>query len=516
MAENEKKSIAKNIKKDEKDEKTKKTKNNKSSEEICPYHEIVLTLTQSRTNEKDALRAVRKEFNNYKKYYVVKSVDNVFSEEEKKYTVTAILLLKTVTLEGKTPKYTIRYEKDTNQWGEEVLYQKFDPISVDKGKETIINEQTFALIQQYKYEGFRDDYSEDSHKMNTVSNTYNPTAPDDWVYNGVWKVKVQDKSKDLGNSILSDETKEQAKSVEKDSGGDFLSGKSTSAFAKQESTQNNAGGGLGGGLMDGIKNAKSLGELNQNVMGGLAEATVNGVTQAAGSTLGAVGAAAGVAGAAIETATICATIVTDTFSYVSKELMSYVGTVVADLASIDLSKIVATVSTYLTAGLQTPDEMLKELMTEAEKALEDAQKAAEDEAKNAKMAEMKQKAQEFQQKVDTFMNNIQEKLETVTSYIEAGPDWLEEKIDDLTYKGFEQIGKYAGIATYTVNQKKEEWINGTALAIAEKQAKKINEVAKNAQKKIMDEAKKLIAKLKAIAMALIAKALMLIMGLLGG
>ena len=132
------------------------------------------------------------------------------------------------------------------------------------------------------------------------------------------------------------------------------------------------------------------------------------------------------------------------------------------------------------------------------------------------MAEMKIKAQEFQQKVDTFRNDIKDKIDTVTSYIEAGPDWLEEKIDELSYKGFEQMGKYAGIATYTVNKKKEEFINNIAKNIAEPQAKKINEKAKEAQKKVMDEAKKLIAKAKAIAMALIAKALMLIMGLLGG
>ena len=465
--ETEKKSGALNVK-SKKDEKAEEKAKKEAIAAGDPY--VIISYTNPMLT--NALGSAKKEFRSYKKHYVVKILKEEFNEETKKYTVTLTLVKKVVELNGaaKTVVDTAPGEKLKTKTSEQTQREARENAMKNLPKEFAAD---FNLdTEQYVMSGFW------------------------WKYNAVYKTKVKDTSKDLGG-ILSEETIKQAAAAEKKSGDDFLAGKSSSPFGP-------------------AMKSNSLGELQANIMGGLAQATVNGVTQVAGSTLGVVGAAAGVVGSAAETALLCTNIVAETFSYISKELVSYVTEVVVDLASLDLSPIMTAVSTYLTAGLQTPDEMIKELMTEAEKALEDAQKAAEDEAKNAKMAEMKIKAQEFQQKVDTFMNDIKDKIDTVTSYIEAGPDWLEEKIDELSYKGFEQMGKYAGIATYTVNKKKEEFINNIAKNIAEPQAKKINEKAKEAQKKVMDEAKKLIAKAKAIAMALIAKALMLIMGLLGG
>ena len=478
----EKKSVNETVKpKEEKQEK--KQEETILSLSKTPDEELVKIITHQNVMLTNALQSARKDFRKLKKDYVLKEIkeEEIVEGEEKKgeekkdedtpkpkYKVTLTLLRKNVVISGK--------EK-----GEPKRQKQLQDFAKVNAEYVFTNK----LISQ-------SDFKLDTEKY--IENVLGTET--EWEYKAVYKCSVKDVSKELGG-ILSEETIKQAAAAEKKSGDDFLAGKSSSPFGP-------------------MMNSKSLGEFQANVVGGLAQATVNGVTQAVGSTLAVVGAAAGVVGTAAETAMLCTSIVTEAFSYISQELIGYCTDVAIDLATLDVTPIAPKIAELLTDGLQTPDEMIKELMSNAEKALEDAQKAAEDEQKNAKIEEMKIKAQEFKTKMDDTLNMVKEKIDSVTAYIEAGPDWLEEKIDDLSYKCFEQIGLQAGKTTYAFNIKKKEFIDKLAVNIAEPKAKAANEVAKNAQKKTMDAANAEIKKLAAIGKALGAKAMMLAASLLGG
>lgn len=452
-----------------------------------PDEELVKIIEDKNVMLTNALQSVRKQYRKLKKDYILKEIKEeeiVEGKEEKKnenkeektdedapkpkYKVTLTLLKKTVVISG----------KEFGDSKREKQLQNFAKINA----EYVFNNN---LISEK-------DYKLDTEKyINTILG-----LDIECEYKAVYKCSVKDVSKELGG-ILSDETIKQAAAAEKKSGDDFLAGKSSSPFGP-------------------VMNSQSLGEFQANIVGGLAQATVNGITQAAGSTLGVVGAAAGVVGTAAETALLCTSIVTEAFSYISQELIGYCTDVAIDLATLDVSPIATKIGELLTAGLQTPDEMVKELMSNAEKGLEDAQKAAEDNSKNKKIEEMKIKAEEFKTKMDNTLNMVKEKIDSVTAYIEAGPDWLEEKIDDLSYKCFEQIGIQAGKTTYNFNVQKKEFIDKLAENIAEPKAKAANEIAKNAQKKTMDKANAEIKKLTAMGKAMLAKLTMLAASLLGG
>jgi len=469
--------------------KPKEEKKEKKQEETIlslsktPDEELVKIIVHENVMLTNALQSARKDSRKLKKDYVLKEIkeEEIVEGEEKKgeekkdedtprpkYRVTLTLLKKTIVISGKEQGDSKR-EKQLQDFAKTKAEYVFD--------NNLISRDNFKL---------------DTDKF--IPNVKGTET--EWEYKAVYKCSVKDTFKDLGG-ILSEETIKQAAAAEKKSGDDFLAGKPSSPFGP-------------------AMTSKSLGEFQANVVGGLTQATVNGVTQVAGSTLGVAGAAAGVVGSAAETALLCTNIVTEAFSYISKELIAYCTAVAVDLATLDISPVAKKIGEILTNGLQTPDEMLKELMTNAEKALEDAQKAAEDELKNDKIQEMKIKAEEFKTKMDDTLNMVKEKIDSVTAYIEAGPDWLEEKIDDLSYKCFEQIGIQAGKATYTFNEKKQEFIDKIAENIAEPKARTINEKAKEAQKKTMDKANAQIKKLAAMAAALVAKAMMLLASLLGG
>jgi hypothetical protein len=470
--------------------KPKEEKKEKKQEETfwslpkTPDEELVKIIVHENVMLTNALQSARKDSRKLKKDYVLKEIkeEEIVEGEEKKgeekkdedtprpkYRVTLTLLKKTIVISGKEQGDSKR-EKQLQDFAKTKAEYVFDN----------------NLIS-------RDDYNkkpDEKYKPNVKG------TETEWEYKAVYKCSVKDVFKDLGG-ILSEETIKQAAAAEKKSGDDFLAGKPSSPFGP-------------------VMTSKSFGEFQANVVGGLTQATVNGVTQVAGSTLGVAAAAAGVVGSSVETALLCTNIVTEAFTYISQELLGYCTAVAIDLAMLDISPVAEKIGKILTNGLQTPDEMLKELMTNAEKALEDAQKAAEDELKNTKKQEMKIKAEEFKTKMDDTLNMVKEKIDSVTAYIEAGPDWLEEKIDDLSYKCFEQIGIQAGKATYTFNVKKQEFIDKIAENIAEPKARTINEKAKEAQKKTMDKANAQIKKIAAMATAMIAKAMMLLASLLGG
>lgn len=473
--------------------KPKEEKKEKKQEETIlslsktPDDELVKIIEDKNAMLTNALQSARKQYRKLKQDYVLKEI----KEEE--------------IVEGKEEKQTENKEEKTNEDAPKPKYK----VTLTLLKKNVVisgKEQGDAKQQKQlqdlakanaKYVFNNKLISESDYKLDTEKYIENILGTEtEWEYKAVYKCSVKDVSKELGG-ILSDETIKQAAAAEKKSGDDFLAGKPSSPFGP-------------------VMNSKSIGEFQANVVGGLAQATVNGVTQAAGSALGVVGAAAGVVGAAAETALLCTNIVTEAFSYISKELIGYCTDVAIDLATLDVSPVAEKIGKLLTDGLQTPDEMIKELMSNAEKALEDAQKAAEDDLKNAKVQEMKIKAEEFKTKMDDTLNMVKEKIDSVTAYIEAGPDWLEEKIDDLSYKCFEQIGIQAGKATYTFNEKKKEFIDKIAENIAEPKAKAANEVAKNAQKKTMDAANAEIKKLSAMGKAMLAKLAMLAASLLGG
>lgn len=333
--------------------------------------------------------------------------------------------------------------------------------------------------------------------------------------------------------ILSDDLAFKVKSIAKNSGANFLSGVSTTSFSAPLTGATMTIGQLQG-TIGAIQDAGGLGNVAAGMVDNVKEQAAAKIDAVKGAVLNSPAANAiktlseltpeeaaknlgnNLANAGLEIAAIAADIVTSCVGSFAEELASYTGTVVAELASLDLSMIGQQMASYLTAGIKKPDELIKEIMTSAEKQVENAEKKQEENAKKKKMVEIQAKMQAFEAKMDKIMTEVKQKIDTVMEYIEQGPEWLEFQLSSILDKGMSYVYKYAAIAVSEVNAQKEKFINDMAYKLAQKAAAKINEKALLVQKAIIDTAARITAKLLAIAKALIAKALMLLMGLLGG
>lgn len=337
--------------------------------------------------------------------------------------------------------------------------------------------------------------------------------------------------------ILSDELTQKVQAIAKNSGASFLQGVSTTAFSTPITGTTFSLGDLQAGLSGGIDLQGMASGIKDQAMGQL-DAVASGVKNQAQAQIDMVlnspeaeairtlsqltpeeaakNLGNNLANIGLDIVEITTDIVTSVVGSFTEEIMSYTGEVVAEIASLDLGMIASQMGAYLSAGLKTPDELIKEIMTSAEKQVENSEKEQEQRAKNKKLAEIKLKMQAFEEKMDKIMTEVKEKIDTVMYYIEQGPAWLEAQLAGILDKGMSYVKKYAAVAVSEVNKQKEKFINDMAFKMAQKAAAKINEKALLVQKAIIDTAARIAAKALAIAKALIAKALMLIMGLLGG
>ena len=277
------------------------------------------------------------------------------------------------------------------------------------------------------------------------------------------------------DSALFDKVKEQAL----DPGANFLVGKATSAFTSAN-----------------------------NVLGETLT-TVSNVNNIAGKGLEAVNAGMNSAGLMLE-------VTQKGISYLTDEVVAYSAVVIKKLLELPIIERVSYCKEMTPKLIKSASEIKAELETNEEELSEKTDEQIEINVENEKHKKIGKKISEFTYKCNNFLDKCSYGLNTIVSYINAGPDWLNNKINKFVAEKLEDLKKEtAENLTKDIEEKTQE-SRGQGWVDAQKAAGKINEKQKKVVKEAVDLEKKIKKKAEHIVKAAIAQANMFIKGLLGG
>ena len=269
-------------------------------------------------------------------------------------------------------------------------------------------------------------------------------------------------------------------------GANFLEGKATSAFA----SANNV--------------------LGENLT------TASNVNNIAGKGLEAPGKGLEAVNAGMNSAGLMAEVTQKGISYLTGEVSAYSSVVVKKLLEIPLGEIVS-YGTEMTPKLIKPlSEIKAELQTPAETRIDIEIENIEIEDKKQINNKIGKKISEFTYKCNNFLDKCSDGLNTIVSYINAGPDWLNNKINKFVAEKLEDLKKETAENLTKDSEEKKQIVKNKGWQYAQDAAEKINEKQKKVVKEAVDLEKKIKQKAKHIVKAAIAQANMFIKGLLGG
>ena len=203
-------------------------------------------------------------------------------------------------------------------------------------------------------------------------------------------------------------------------------------------------------------------------------------------------------------------------SYLTSEVSAYSSVVVKKLLKIPIIERVSYCKEMTPKLIKSASEIKAELETNEEELSEKTDEQIEINVENEKHKKIGKKISEFTYKCNNFLDKCSYGLNTIVSYINAGPDWLNNKINKFVAEKLEDLKKEtAENLTKDIEEKTQEardqgWVD------AQKTAGKINEKQKKAVKEAVDLEKKIKKKAEHIVKAAIAQANMFIKGLLGG
>ena len=283
------------------------------------------------------------------------------------------------------------------------------------------------------------------------------------------------------DSALFDKVKEQAL----DPGANFLVGKATSAFTSAN-----------------------------NVLGETLT-TVSNVTNIAGKGLEAPGKGLEAVNAGMNSAGLMAEVAQKGISYLTGEVSAYSSVVVKKLLAIPLGEIVSYGTEMIPKLIKPVGEIKDELQTPAETRIDIEIEKIEIEDKKQINNKIGKKISEFAYKCNNFLDKCSDGLDTIVSYINAGPDWLNNKINKFVAEKLEDFKKETAENLTKDSEEKKQIVKDKALQYAQGADEKRNEKQKKVVKEAVDLEKKIKKKAEHIVKAAIAQANMFIKGLLG-
>ena len=203
-------------------------------------------------------------------------------------------------------------------------------------------------------------------------------------------------------------------------------------------------------------------------------------------------------------------------SYLTGEVSAYSSVVVKKLLEIPLDEIVS-YGTEMTPKLIKPLSVIKaELQTPAETRNDIEIEKIEIQDKKQINNKIGKKISEFTYKCNNFLDKCSYGLNTIVSYINAGPDWLNNKINKFVAEKLEDFKKETAENLTKDDEEKKQIVKDKGWQYAQDAAEQINEKQKKAVKEAVDLEKKIKKKAEHIVKAAIAQANMFIKGLLGG
>ena len=278
----------------------------------------------------------------------------------------------------------------------------------------------------------------------------------------------------------------KVESVAINPGANFLEGKATSAFT----SANNV--------------------LGENLT------TASNVNNIAGKGLEAPGKGLEAVNAGMNSAGLMTEVTQKGISYLTGEVSAYSSVVVKKLLEIPIIERVSYCK-EMTPKLIKPLSVIKaELQTNEEELSEKTDEKIEIHVENEKHKKIGKKISEFTYKCNNFLGKCSYGLDTIVSYINAGPDWLNNKINKFVAEKLEDFKKETAENLTKDSEEKKQIVKDKALQYAQGAAEKINKEQKKVVKEAVDLEKKIKQKAKHIVKAAIAQANMFIKGLLGG
>lgn len=218
-----------------------------------------------------------------------------------------------------------------------------------------------------------------------------------------------------------------------------------------------------------------------------------------------------------DAAAIAQDIISDIIVDVTEFAASYAGQKVGELlVPPSLSDITAVAVSYLGWAIQSPGDILKYLMSEAEK-----------EVDNSDIESLKETLANLNQQINTGLGGMQRKLAYILentlpewtsyigTYIYQGPKWVISKAEYIDRMAKEEVEKLIHNSTKHLFDLREQNINDKAKGWAMRQAENINKKVRDETIDKLHKVMELKARALNIAAAAVKKALLAMMAALG-
>lgn len=203
-------------------------------------------------------------------------------------------------------------------------------------------------------------------------------------------------------------------------------------------------------------------------------------------------------------------------SYLTGEVSAYSAVVIKKLLELPIIERVSYCKEMTPKLIKPLSEIKDELQTPAETRNDIEIEKIEIEDKKQINNKIEKKISEFTYKCNNFLDKCSYGLDTIVSYINAGPDWLNNKINKFAAEKLEDLKKETAENLTKDSEEKKQIAKDQGWQDAQNAAEQINKKQKKAVKEAVDLEKKIKKKAEHIVKATIAQANMLIKGLLGG
>ena len=203
-------------------------------------------------------------------------------------------------------------------------------------------------------------------------------------------------------------------------------------------------------------------------------------------------------------------------SYLTGEVSAYSAVVIKKLLELPIIERVSYCKEMTPKLIKPLSEIKDELQTPAETRNDIEIEKIEIEDKKQINNKIGKKISEFTYKCNNFLDKCSYGLDTIVSYINAGPDWLNNKINKFAAEKLEDLKKETAENLTKDSEEKKQIAKDQGWQDAQNAAEQINKKQKKAVKEAVDLEKKIKKKAEHIVKATIAQANMFIKGLLGG
>ena len=232
----------------------------------------------------------------------------------------------------------------------------------------------------------------------------------------------------------------------------------------------------------GILSPSLLQDVQNSAINSGANFLTGATTSAFGPTIKLASNAAGIAGGALQTASVAANVSMQAVSYLQTQLISYTTEVALEIAKINMDDIPSKIISYVSYFMSTPAEIMKELSSP----IEELQKVDNQKALKKKQDELFEKANEkvskFTEPVNKHIEKASDALGSVSDFVQQGPQFVEKEINKIVNKTMDYAHKVGAKKVNEANELKQKTKDDIAKKTAKPQADEANNKLKQETK----------------------------------